>query len=490
MPFTHAFFRCDASTTIGSGHLVRCLAMAEQFRELGLECGFICRELPGSPLHLLTGYQSYLLPPDTNEQEELSKVSSLLQAHPEAFLVVDRYGCPTWERHWAGLAPLVVIDDIANENHLCHALINSNYGINFDHYIDHLPPGTPLFLGPGFSILRKAFWHVSSDRQPRRDVLLFFGAGDAEGWSLRFAQALIHQDSPLTFRLWVSSQNAFIEELKRLSLPPHLELVIEPTDIVSLLQSCRIFYGSAGTVTWERLRCGLPGITASVADNQIPGAKALADDGYQIFLGRQSTISPQEAIAVIERTIQEESRLRAMAERGRTLVQPLMASDILQEAARTLRLRPAVLDDAQFLYELRTETSTASASIQKNDFSFESHQKWLRNKLSDPKANLYIVIWSGERVGQVRVDADTTVSISIRPDKRGQKIGEKALFWAVHLRNDSCNFAFIQPHNFPSQKIFERIGFRKIGEENQNGVPLWKYERKTCKPNHHDALPQ
>ena len=41
-------FRTDASLDIGSGHVMRCLTLAEALRERGAHCCFICRSHPGN----------------------------------------------------------------------------------------------------------------------------------------------------------------------------------------------------------------------------------------------------------------------------------------------------------------------------------------------------------------------------------------------------------------------------------------------------------
>jgi spore coat polysaccharide biosynthesis predicted glycosyltransferase SpsG len=58
-------FRADASTAIGTGHVMRCLTLADALRDRGVETLFVAREQPGH-LHDLVvarGHRSILLPP-------------------------------------------------------------------------------------------------------------------------------------------------------------------------------------------------------------------------------------------------------------------------------------------------------------------------------------------------------------------------------------------------------------------------------------------
>ena len=60
------FIRADASTEIGAGHIMRCLALAEDLREYGVDCQFICRENPGHLQHLIAQRLSVHSLPGTN----------------------------------------------------------------------------------------------------------------------------------------------------------------------------------------------------------------------------------------------------------------------------------------------------------------------------------------------------------------------------------------------------------------------------------------
>ena len=46
-------FRTDASLQIGSGHVIRCLTLADALRAQSAECQFICREYEGHMMSLI-----------------------------------------------------------------------------------------------------------------------------------------------------------------------------------------------------------------------------------------------------------------------------------------------------------------------------------------------------------------------------------------------------------------------------------------------------
>ena len=56
-------FRVDSSKNIGSGHVIRCLRIANKLRDKSADCGFICKELSGSLIKLIKdqGFKVFLL---------------------------------------------------------------------------------------------------------------------------------------------------------------------------------------------------------------------------------------------------------------------------------------------------------------------------------------------------------------------------------------------------------------------------------------------
>ena len=50
-----ATFRCDSSTLIGSGHVIRCRTLARQLRKEGVESYFVCRNHIGNFNRFING---------------------------------------------------------------------------------------------------------------------------------------------------------------------------------------------------------------------------------------------------------------------------------------------------------------------------------------------------------------------------------------------------------------------------------------------------
>src|SRR5262249_23831195 len=136
--------RADASAHIGSGHVVRCLALADGLAARGGEVTFVTRELPPHlrDAVLRSGHRhvSLALPipggldapqePWPQDQQLLDAASTreALVAFKPEWLVVDHYGLAEhWETdmHASGVRVLA-IDDLARA-HSCDILLDANF---------------------------------------------------------------------------------------------------------------------------------------------------------------------------------------------------------------------------------------------------------------------------------------------------------------------------------------------------------------------------
>ena len=141
--------RADASSWIGSGHVVRCTTLARVLNKVGTKVHFISRRMPGDfiewqrnlgfTVHALersekpgageAGQPSHYPWLGTSLGAELEQVVAVLEDIGRVdWLIVDHYALDrAWESRMRSRATRVmVIDDMADRRHDCDLLLDQN----------------------------------------------------------------------------------------------------------------------------------------------------------------------------------------------------------------------------------------------------------------------------------------------------------------------------------------------------------------------------
>ena len=178
-------FRCDASLSIGSGHVMRCRTLARVLREQGCEIWFLCRRQPGDLINLLEQEFKVLYLPqqslkETKELEGRELYEAWLGCSQEEdatqcikllyknkidkvdWLVSDHYGLDeTWETKLKialssnGISPkLLIIDDLADRKHEGNILLDQNFfgDLTQYRYEKLITDQCQKLLGPHFAL--------------------------------------------------------------------------------------------------------------------------------------------------------------------------------------------------------------------------------------------------------------------------------------------------------------------------------------------------
>ena len=156
-------FRTDASINIGTGHVMRCLTLADELRQKGTDINFICREEPGNLVRYIEnrGYKVHQLPGgiDIETDRKLTKeILSNCEIKPDG-LIIDHYDIDiSYESPLRDhVKKVMVIDDLANREHDCDLLLDQNYSNNEGRYNGLVRGNCIQLLGPEYAILRPQF---------------------------------------------------------------------------------------------------------------------------------------------------------------------------------------------------------------------------------------------------------------------------------------------------------------------------------------------
>lgn len=354
-------FRSDASLQIGTGHVMRCLTLADALKAQGAKCHFISREHPGHLFDLIRqrGFEVNCLPTPVRQTQAAFKIidvsrqsTEIVPAHAEwlgcdwqtdavqtaailaaiqpDWLVTDHYAlAQPWE---AALKPhykkLMVIDDLADRAHVCDLLLDQNWfgDCTTKRYSGLVPPHCTCDLGPEYALLKPEYADLRAAMAPRdgavRRVLVFLGGSDPTNQTGRVLAALTQPGLAHLLVDVVIGQNHpdAAGVAGQAAVRPGTTLHQHVPTLASLMVNADLMIGGGGATTWERMCLGLPAIVISVAANQTITNVALMNAGYILFLGEVSAVSFENIVDAVQLCLENPATLKAQSSFGQKLV--------------------------------------------------------------------------------------------------------------------------------------------------------------------------
>ena len=335
--------RADASVEIGTGHVVRCVTLAEELTQRHMEVAFACRPLPGNLLEWLQQKGFTVLPLSSNgDNDTLAAIQTWTGAAPIDWLIVDHYGLDAqWEgKLRASCRKMMVIDDLANRPHDCDLLLDQNVLDAESKQYQHLiPQHCKTLLGPQYALLRPEFRQARSRRtfsqaqNNFKKILAFFGGSDPTGECVKAVEAFQQLSSQFCLQvdLVAGGSNPRFQELQQLTQAlPQIQLHQQVNDMAQLMSQADISIGAGGTTTWERLCLGLPSLVIAVADNQVEISRNLAEKDYLIYLGKSQEVSANQLSEALGQLWNQPEKQRQLSEHGMALVDGLGVTHVAE----------------------------------------------------------------------------------------------------------------------------------------------------------------
>ncbi|MFY0543167.1 UDP-2,4-diacetamido-2,4,6-trideoxy-beta-L-altropyranose hydrolase [Brevibacillus sp. H7] len=327
----HVLFRVDASVQIGSGHVMRCLTLADELRRKGASIRIISREHPGHLCEFIEqkGFLVNRLPdmPERSSDEwweiDVDQTNDQLRNQKVDWLIVDHYGIDyRWEKKARRFAAnIMVIDDLADRAHDCDILLDQNLYEKMETRYDGLVPHQCLqLIGPRYAMLREEFREARKLVRKRggrvRRVLLFFGGSDPTNETIKAIEAIkILRLKDVMVDVVVGTSNPYRGQIAELCANmPNTRFHCQITYMAELMLQADLAIGAGGSTTWERCALGLPAITVTTAENQIQVTRTVAKTGCIIDVGTHQDVSSEKLASVLQTLQQNPEMIASMSE--------------------------------------------------------------------------------------------------------------------------------------------------------------------------------
>lgn len=337
-------FRADASINIGSGHIMRCLALADTLTKKGHQCRFICRSHKGNlgdfiiqkgykvvflsnsyqpdlmktietkayDYQTITDKEMYHLGPSPYShwlevpwQLDAKQTLQSLSEQPADWLVLDHYALDyRWQSACkTGFNKLMVIDDLVNRQHLCDLLLDQTFSRKPQEYQVLVPNHCQILTGAQYALLRPEFnqWRALSlaKRQDPvlNNILVNLGGVDKDNVTGALLRAINASTLPesCTLTVVMGATAPHIEEIKTLAkeMKHPCQVLQGINNMAELMAHADFSIGAAGSTSWERCCLGLPTMMVILADNQRDIAYQLSRAGAAITLNLTDNLNIQ-----------------------------------------------------------------------------------------------------------------------------------------------------------------------------------------------------
>jgi UDP-2,4-diacetamido-2,4,6-trideoxy-beta-L-altropyranose hydrolase len=475
---------------MGTGHVMRCLTLAQVLKENGANIEFICRKHKGNLIDKIrsNGFVVHELElfgeadVDTKlahshwlgatQQQDADDCIDIFKAKRVDWLIVDHYSLDEqWQKRLRLYCEkLMVIDDLADRKHQSDILLDQTFGRQQEDYSGRTPEGCELLLGSEYALLRPEFskWRAYSlERRSKpefKQLLVNMGGVDVNNVTENVLDELklcnLPNDMNITVVMGGSAPHLESVKSKAITLPWKTEVKVDVGNMAEIMANTDIAIGAAGSTTWERCCLGLPTIQIVVADNQIDIAKnldsinviQLHDSKRKLFRGIYNMLFSINKMSLASSSIVDGS--------GASRVAKFIISK--ENFVDLFSMRPAELEDVNFAYSLQTK-EIRKYFVNTDIPNMSHHVEWFQKIINSPISQLFILMHGTHQAGVLRVDnlksRELEVSIIISPSYSGQGLAKQALKRIERLTPSKVLKAIIHNNNIPSKGLFNRSGY-------------------------------
>lgn len=316
-------FRCDVGPTIGMGHLMRCIALAEEFILRGTSVAFVA-DVDSNPwaADQLRRRRIPFVEPPTGAVDGWAEMVHRFQAD---IVVIDSYSLDNdlyKSIRGTGVVVVAIVDGDLRDR-VADLYVDPNFGADLQN--PPLPPSTLRLAGTQYVLIRDDILNArpASPDQGRRSgdpkVFAFFGGTDPNDAASFVAQVLVNTGRRFTATL-VAATPEIAANIRSIQ-PMHGQALktISPTSaLAEHVMASDVVISAAGTSTWELMCLGAASGLLCVAENQRPAYERLVASELVVGLGiladlRGDIGAANEPVSRLLENRQLQSRLRVNA---------------------------------------------------------------------------------------------------------------------------------------------------------------------------------
>jgi UDP-2,4-diacetamido-2,4,6-trideoxy-beta-L-altropyranose hydrolase len=328
------YIRADATTQIGTGHIMRCIALAQAWQDQGGQVTFLthCTSEPLRHRILAEGFEIVPIAHPHPDPSDLKQMLDFLKLHApcsilhaaKPWLVLDGYHfTPDYQKaiRDAGIR-LLIIDDMNHLPHY-HADILLNQNIHAPGLQYHRDPDTTLLLGTQYVLLRREFLKYRNFKrqipEKAKNILVTMGGSDPDNVTLKVIEAIkLLNDPTLDVKIIIGPSNPHKQVLlDSMRHAPCAMRCISNAAMPALIAWADLAITAGGSTCWELAFMALPMLNVILANNQRGIAEGLERVSVGCNMGFSASLSEDMLLKTLSEIVSDQEKRTNMSRNGK-----------------------------------------------------------------------------------------------------------------------------------------------------------------------------
>ena len=285
------FFRTDSNEIIAGGHVMRCMAIANELIKIGIDVCFLVADNNPVPLIEGAGLSYIVLESDWRDlMTDIEKTKKYINKYDNSLLLIDTYSVN--RKYVEELKKICKVGYIGSKKEYLgnlDLLINYSSLIDYDFYKSSYSASTKLLLGVKYAPLRKEFqgYEPQYNKQLKR-ILLTTGNTSKDNIIeeiLKEIKILIKKydiEIDVVIGTLFGNKKKIYDELKK---EKNINLKVNVSGMSELMKKADIAISANGTTIYELAAMGVPTLSFAMVEEQMESAISLGKLGVIDYCG-------------------------------------------------------------------------------------------------------------------------------------------------------------------------------------------------------------
>ncbi len=448
-------FRTDSSSTIGTGHIMRDLVLAEQYSDANII--FATQELTGNINHKIkeAGYKIELL--HSNDVKEFIRVVEKYEAD---LVVVDNYEIDyKYEQILKENTNVKILAfDDTYAKHYCDILLNHNLSADKSRYKGLVPDNCELQCGSKYTLLRSEFYQQFPQKIKTKDknILVAMGGVDSRELNIKILEVLSSFEN-VKINVITTTANKNLNELKEyVANLENVTLHINTNEVAKLMYESDFAIVTPSVTVNEAYFMKLPFIAIKTEENQ--------KDIYSYF--------QRNGFFILEKF--DATQLHKKVE--------LMTNKL---NSKLINFTELTLDEKKMILEWRNAPSVKRWMYNRDEISLEKHLKYI-DSLNGRDDKVYFLVKNGNNfigvvnLTEIKKERSAELGIYVNPALKGYGtlLMSKIIEYAFDKLNIQVLNANVYEDNMKAINLYKKFNFKIVNTTKDKNTILQNMELK------------